>query len=65
MNLIYAPVVREARRPASFHVTALYEAHGRAAQAGGMGVFLVSLTLNAALVAACVLIVRRSLSRSR
>jgi hypothetical protein len=58
-------VVREARRLASIDIAALFDAHRRAAQVGGMGVFLVSFTLNAGLITACVLIVRRSLARSR
>jgi hypothetical protein len=65
LTILGALVMREARRLAAIDIAALYEAHSRAAHAGGMGVFLVSFALNAALVTACVLIVRRSLSRLR
>jgi hypothetical protein len=65
LTLLGALVVREARRLAAIDIAAFYEAHRRAAQVGGMSVFLVFVTLNAVLITTCVLVVRRSLARSR
>jgi hypothetical protein len=65
LTILGALVVREARRLAAIDVASLYDTHSRAAQAGGISVFLVFFTLNAALIAGCVLIVKRSLARSR
>ena len=59
MTILGALVVREARRLAAIDITALFDAHRQAAQVGGMGVFLVFFALNAAVITACVLIVRR------
>ena len=56
-------VVREARRLAVMDMTALYNAHRQAAQVGGFGVFLVFFAVNAAVIGASVLIVRRALAR--
>jgi len=53
--------VREARRLAAIDVTALFAAHSQAARVGGMGLFLVLFVVNAAVIIACVLIVRRAL----
>ena len=52
-------VVREARRLAAIDITTLYDAHRHAAQVGGLGVFLIFFTLNAAAIASCVLVVKR------
>ncbi len=54
-------VVREARRLAAIDVTTLYDAHRHAAQVGGLGVFLLFLTLNAVAITTCVLVVKRAL----
>jgi hypothetical protein len=61
MTILGALVVREARRLAAIDITALYDAHRQAAQVGGMGVFLVFFAVNAAVITACVLIVKRAL----
>jgi cytochrome bd ubiquinol oxidase subunit I len=61
MTLIGALVVREARRLAAIDITGLFDTHRQAAQVGGMGVFLVFFAINAAVVTACVLIVKRAL----
>ena len=65
MTILGALVVREARRLAAIDITTLFDTHSHAAQVGGMGVFLVFFAVNAAVITACVLIVRRSLARSR
>jgi hypothetical protein len=54
-------VVREARRLAAIDVTRLFEVHRQATQSPGVGLFLTCLAANAAIIAACVLIVRRAL----
>jgi len=54
-------VVREARRLAAIDITILFDTHHRVVQVGGIGVFLFFFALNAAVIAACVLIVKRSL----
>jgi hypothetical protein len=61
MTILGALVVREARRLAAIDITALFDAHRQAAQMGGMGVFLVFFAINAAVITACVLIVKRAL----
>jgi len=65
LTILGALVVREARRLAAIDIAALYDTHSRAAQVGGMSMFLVFFTLNAVLITTCVLIVRRSLAPSR
>jgi len=68
MTIVGALVVREARRLAAIDITALFDTHRQAAQVGGMGVFLAFFTINAAVITACVLIVKRALrplTRSR
>jgi hypothetical protein len=54
-------VVREARRLSAIDITALAEAHRHAAGVGGLGVFLISIALNAIAITMCVLVVRRAL----
>ena len=61
MTILGALVVREARRLAAIDITTLFDAHRQAAQVGGMGVFLVFFAVNAAVITACVLIVKRAL----
>ena len=61
MTILGALVAREARRMAAIDITALYDAHRQAAQVGGMGVFIVFFAVNAAVIIACVLIVKRAL----
>jgi hypothetical protein len=61
MTIVSTLVVREARRLAAIDVTTLYEAHRRAAHAGGIWVFLLGFALNATVLITCVLIVRRAL----
>ena len=61
MTIVGALVVREARRLAAIDITSLFDAHRQAAQVGGVGVFLVFFAINAAVIAACVLIVKRAL----
>ena len=62
MTILGALVVREARRLAAIDITTLFDAHRQAAQVGGMGVFLVFFAVNAAVITACVLIVKRACS---
>jgi hypothetical protein len=61
MKILGSLVVREARRLAAIDITIHFDAHRQAAQMGGMGVFLVSFAVNAAVITACVLIVKRAL----
>jgi hypothetical protein len=61
LTILGVLVVREARRLAAIDVATLFEAHSRAAHAPGLSLFLVSLATSTALVAACILIVRRAL----
>jgi hypothetical protein len=61
MTILGTLVVREARRLAAIDIAALFDAHRHAAQVGGMGVFLTFFVVNAALITACVLIVKRAL----
>ncbi len=61
MTLIGALVVREARRLAAIDIASLFDAHRHAARVGGVSVFLVFLAINSAVIAACVLIVKRAL----
>ena len=61
MTILGALVVREARRLAAIDIATLFDAHRQAAQVGGMGVFLVFFAVNAAVITACVLIVKRAL----
>jgi hypothetical protein len=63
MTIVASLVVREARRLAAIDMTALYDAHRQAARVGGIGVFLAFFAINAAVIAASVLIVRRALGR--
>jgi hypothetical protein len=58
-------VVREARRLATIDVTALYEAHARAARVSGLALFLTFFAINAAVITVCVLIVKRALRPAR
>jgi hypothetical protein len=64
-TVLGALVVREARRLAAIDITTLYDVHRQAAQVGGMGVFLVFLAVNAAVIVACVRIVQRALRPMR
>ena len=59
LTIFGALVVREARRLAAIDVATLYDAHRHAAELGGMGVFLIGFTLNAAAITTCVLIIKR------
>jgi hypothetical protein len=61
MTILGAMVVREARRLAAIDVTTLFDIHRQAAEVGGMGVFLAFFVVNAAVITACVLIVKRAL----
>jgi hypothetical protein len=61
MTILGALVVREARRLGAIDITALFDEHRHAAQVGGMGVFLTFFVVNAAVIAGCVLIVKRAL----
>jgi hypothetical protein len=61
MTIVGSLVVREARRLAAIDITTLFDTHRQAAQVGGMVVFLVFFALNAAVIIACVLIVKRAL----
>jgi hypothetical protein len=61
LTIVGALVVREARRLAAIDITTLYDTHRQAASVGGMGVFLAFFAINAAVIAACVLIVKRAL----
>lgn len=53
VSLICMNVVREVIRLASIDMTQLYDQHAKAAQVGGLGVFLVFLVLNLAVIAWC------------
>lgn len=59
LTILGALAVREARRLAEIDIATLFDAHRQASQVGGMGVFLVSFAVNAAVITACVLIVKR------
>jgi hypothetical protein len=61
MTIVGALVVREARRLAAIDIAALFDTHRHAAQVGGMSVFLAFFTVNAVVITACVLIVKRAL----
>jgi hypothetical protein len=61
MTILGTLAVREARRLAAIDITTLFDAHSQAAQVGGMGVFFVFFAVNAAVITACVLIVKRAL----
>jgi hypothetical protein len=61
LTVLGAIVVREARRLAAIDITQLYDTHRHAAEVGGISVFLVFFALNAAVIAGCVLIVKRAL----
>ena len=61
MTIVGSLVVREARRLAAIDITTVFDAHRQAAQVGGMGAFLVLFVVNAAVITACVLIVKRAL----
>jgi hypothetical protein len=61
MTIVGTLVAREARRLGSIDISSLFDVHRQAAQVGGMGVFLAFFTINAAVIAGCVLIVRRAL----
>ena len=63
ITIVGSLVVREARRLAAIDMTALYDVHRQAAQVGGFGVFLVFFVINAAVIVASVMIVRRALRR--
>jgi hypothetical protein len=63
ITIVGSLVVREARRLAAIDMTVLYDAHRQAAQVGGFGVFLAFFVINAAVITACILIVRRALAR--
>lgn len=62
LAIVAVAAVREARRLAAFDIAALEQLHERAASVGGLGVFVAFLLLNAAGIAACVLIVRHGLA---
>ena len=59
MTILGSLVVREARRLAAIDITSLFDTHRQAADVGGIGVFLVFFVVNAAVITACVLIVKR------
>jgi hypothetical protein len=63
MTIVGSLVIREARRLAAIDIAALYDAHRQAGQVGGVGAFLVFFAINAAVITASVLIVRRALGR--
>jgi hypothetical protein len=63
MTIVGGLVVREARRLAAIDITVLFDAHRQAAQLSGMGVFVAFITINATVIIACVLIVKRALRR--
>lgn len=53
VSLVCMNVVREVIRLASIDITPLYDQHAKAAQVGGLGVFLVFLVLNLGVIAWC------------
>jgi hypothetical protein len=61
LMILGSTVVREARRLTAIDVTKLFELHRQASQAPGGALFLTCFGANAAIIAACVLIVRRAL----
>ena len=61
MTILGSLVIREARRLAAIDITTLFDAHRQAALVGGMGAFLVFFAVNASVIIACVLIVKRAL----
>jgi hypothetical protein len=61
MTIVGTLVAREARRIGAVDIATLFDTHRRAAQVGGMGVFFVFLAINTAVIAACVLVVKRAL----
>lgn len=58
LTLTGATVTREAVRLASIDVTALYEKHARAAEVGGLPVFLTFVVLNALVIVWCIRLVK-------
>jgi hypothetical protein len=60
MTIVAALVVREARRLAAIDITLLFDIHRQAAQVVGVGGFLASFMISAAVIIACVLIVKRA-----
>lgn len=65
MTIAGTSVLREIRRLAAIDVTRLYDLHADAAKVGGLAVFLVFAALNVALIAWCLIIVRRGLAHQR
>ena len=64
-SLVGATVVREARRLAAIDVEALFSEHAAAMEVAGLPLFLTFFVLNAILVAACFVIVRRGFQPAR
>ncbi len=65
LSIVGMCMVREADRFARIDVAALYENHAAAAENGGRLVFLLFFAVNAAIIAWCVLAVRRDLKLDR
>jgi hypothetical protein len=61
LTILGSVAVREARRLSAIDVTKLFEMHRQAAHAPGMGLFFGCFAGSAAVIAACVLVVRRAL----
>ncbi len=65
LSIVSMCMVREADRFARVDVAALYEHHAAAAENGGRLLFLLFFAVNAAIIAWCVLVVRRDLKLDR
>ena len=65
LSILGICMVREAERFARVDVAALYEHHAAAAENGGRLLFLLFFVVNAAIIAWCVLAVRRDLKLDR
>lgn len=64
LALLGASVVREALRLASVNLESLYSHHAKAAQIGGLTVFLLFAVINVGLIGICIWLVRRGLRRA-
>lgn len=64
LAILGATVLREVIRLSRLDIEALASTHARAREIGGLGAFLVFAVLNAALIALCVRLVRRSIGRA-
>jgi hypothetical protein len=65
VTLLCASVVREAIRLATTDIAALFPRHADASEMGGLSVFLIFTVINTAIIAGCVVLVRRGLAQNK